>query len=200
MLCQQDTLGNINWQNIGAGYWTLNGNNLYPNNNNWNVGIGTTMPDDALVISRNSDFSIKLQRTGVVPREWHLSNVTQDPSGAPVRFRIWDHTASRERFTITSDGNVGIGVITPFAPYGRGSNLDVNGAVSQRLYNTGNRLTFSGWYNSGAPGQPYLEFNIDNVALFGISVWLSSRKQKTDITDIEVDTSQIYKLRPVSFY
>jgi hypothetical protein len=51
MLCQQDSTGNINWQMLGAGYWTLNGNNHYPNDNNWNVGIGTTTPQAKLDVA-----------------------------------------------------------------------------------------------------------------------------------------------------
>jgi hypothetical protein len=58
MLCQQDSTGNINWQNIGAGYWTLNGTNLYPNNNNWNVGIGTTTPQAKLDVAGEAKIGI----------------------------------------------------------------------------------------------------------------------------------------------
>jgi hypothetical protein len=38
-----------------------------------------------------------------------------------------------------------------------------------------------------------------NNKLYGISAWLFSRSAKKNITDLEVDASKIYDLRPVSF-
>jgi hypothetical protein len=47
-----------NWQSLTS-YWTFDSTNnwLYPNNTNWNVGIGTTSPGDKLDV--NGDIRVR---------------------------------------------------------------------------------------------------------------------------------------------
>jgi hypothetical protein len=48
-VCRQNAAGQFVWQS--AGLWTLNGDNLYPDDTNWNIGIGTTSPQAKLDIN-----------------------------------------------------------------------------------------------------------------------------------------------------
>ncbi len=54
-----------NWVSAGGGgdYWTLSGTNLYANDTNWNVGIGTT---DLTGTVHEGTFSAKLKVAGVI--------------------------------------------------------------------------------------------------------------------------------------
>jgi hypothetical protein len=49
MVCRQNTVGNFGWQSVGL--WTRDGNNVYPDDTNWNVGIGTTAPTRKLDVN-----------------------------------------------------------------------------------------------------------------------------------------------------
>ena len=44
MVCRETSVGVFDWQAAGASFWTQSGSNLYPNDVNWNVGIGTNTP------------------------------------------------------------------------------------------------------------------------------------------------------------
>jgi hypothetical protein len=69
MLCQ--SIGGIWGFQFINGLWALNGTNLYPNGNNWNVGIGTTNPLAKLHVMSN---------TAGVERTMYLQ--ATDPIGA----------------------------------------------------------------------------------------------------------------------
>ncbi len=64
-----DATGLATWEMLagGNGYWTQSGSNLYPNNINWRVGIGTTEP--------NNLFQVKDLISFVNTREgWYTAN------------------------------------------------------------------------------------------------------------------------------
>jgi hypothetical protein len=42
------------WDPLGGGNWRLNGTDLYPNDSNWNVGIGTTNPEFRLTLDKGA--------------------------------------------------------------------------------------------------------------------------------------------------
>lgn len=88
-----------------------------------NVGIGTTSPANKLdvqgagtisgrVYSSDSDARQILEAAGTGGRGWFLQT-GNNASGLNGRFRIWDNTASAERFAIASNGNVGMGTNNP---------------------------------------------------------------------------------------
>jgi hypothetical protein len=102
--------------------WIKNGNNLYYSNGN--VGVGTINPTANLHVYSTSDTRIRSE--GVDPRfdlfganHWHMQSV--DANG---RFRIFDETTGAERLSILTNGNIGIGNISPNAK------LEVNADAS----------------------------------------------------------------------
>lgn len=81
------------------------------------------------------------------------------------------------------DGWVGIGTAIPRA------RLDVNGQLKYKAYNSTVMMT-------NTPG--YLEYEVNGVG-YGVNMWVSSKRFKENITDLEIDSSKIYELNPVSF-
>ncbi len=64
-VCMDDGFGSYGWQ-VSGGFWTQSGNNLYSNDTNWNVGIGTATPN------------AKLQVNGAISRQGtSVSDATQ---------------------------------------------------------------------------------------------------------------------------
>jgi hypothetical protein len=110
-----------------------------------NVGLGATTPLRHLHVRGASDQEIGIESTDAGGRQWTLLSSRGSNSG---RFEIIDRTAAANRFTIQSDGSVGIGTITPTAK------LDVIGAINtstqynilgQRVFSANNSSTFVGW-------------------------------------------------------
>jgi len=52
------------WPSGGSTYWTQQGSSLYPNNTNWNVGIGTTSPSEKLHVKGKAKIEGNLNVTG----------------------------------------------------------------------------------------------------------------------------------------
>ncbi|MBX9865084.1 MAG: tail fiber domain-containing protein [Hyphomicrobium sp.] len=120
-----------------------------------NVGIGTASPANKLdvqgagtisgrVYSSDSDARQILEAAGTGGRGWFLQT-GNNASGLNGRFRIWDNTASAERFAIASNGNVGIGTTGP------AEKLDVNGGIR-----TNGFVTLAG--AAGATSIPYIQW------------------------------------------
>jgi len=100
----------------GGGYWTQAGLDLYPNNPNWNVGVGTTSPSHKLTIT-SADES---------PDEYALRLIGPDSLGHGARLNFGDgdyvyiEEDEDDRLYLYSPwrialmgGNVGIGTSSP---------------------------------------------------------------------------------------
>ena len=126
-----DANGLANWQSPAGGGWSDDGTVVRLSTSTDKVGIGTTNPTAPLVIesdgstfsnvasvalgirpsSDDMDASISLITTRTATdREW---NIRAGSGGPNSNFRIFDATASADRFNIDSSGNVGIGTTAP---------------------------------------------------------------------------------------
>ncbi|OYT43399.1 MAG: hypothetical protein B6U88_01085 [Candidatus Aenigmarchaeota archaeon ex4484_56] len=63
----------------GTTYWNQSGTSLYPSDNNWNVGIGTTSPEFKLTLDNDG---------GIIAKGTYGSGATLTTSGAGTRL-IW---------------------------------------------------------------------------------------------------------------
>jgi len=109
----------------GEGFWNLSGSNLFPEDLSYNVGIGTTSPDEKLAIyDATADAHITFGFDG--DYRWTLGRDLSDG-----RFFIWqDHGGiSSERLTIDAAGNVGIGTASPNYKFQINDSADTDGVV-----------------------------------------------------------------------
>ncbi len=121
-------------------------------------------------------------------------------SGLNYGIMQWDSTdkyltfSTRENNSMYSNmltlrsGNVGIGKTSP------SEKLHVNGRVRSEV--ASGFLQMNNYF-TGA--NKYLELTTTHGP-WGISMWASSKRFKDDIRDLELDSSKIYDLRPVSFH
>jgi hypothetical protein len=76
------------------------------------LGLGTSTPDLAFHISRNTGAGLKITDTAVTNASWEIRAQTTNTTKL---FRIIDSTAGLDRLTIDSSGRVGIGTTSPGA-------------------------------------------------------------------------------------
>jgi hypothetical protein len=114
--------------------------------NNGNVGIGTTTPAKTLQVFSSSGTAIRLTDTSINAQGIELYPTT---GSAAHGFSIYDASAAATRFTINSNGNVGIGTTTP------GAKLEVNGTAVVGA-NGGVRINITA---SGGVSEYYTEAN-----------------------------------------
>jgi len=161
----QDAAGGVG----GSGYWSLSGSNLYANSTTYNVGIGTTSPEQKLVVEQNSTGNtravLRNTNTGGEMAFAFSSASGQYYAGTHLRnsyseLRFYNNftgghftfvnSGGSERMRITDGGDVGIGTTSPSAK------LQVSGNAYVTTYlgvgtspNTSNRI-----YASQASGNP----------------------------------------------
>jgi hypothetical protein len=118
---------------------------IHPSGNSYfnggNVGIGLTSPSSLLHLYTTGNDALKLESTnpsGVVSfqlvnanRHWTIRSDGSDGS----KFQIRDNTSNLTRFTIKSDGNVGIGTINPNAIFDVAGHAELDGSnpISMRI-------------------------------------------------------------------
>ena len=130
------------------------------------AGFGTDSPSEQLHVYATSGSDVKLKIENTATDSYPTLRLTNDArtydlqiDGASDSFRIWDSTAGAQRFTVKSDGNIGIGTANPtqkLAVYGGMIRADITAAGTSFILNGGGtnlqiRHTTSNtdFYNSG---------------------------------------------------
>ena len=111
------------------------------------VGIGTNNPAEKLHVYATSGSDVKLKIQNTATNSYPTLRLTNDArtydlqiDGATDSFRIWDSTASAQRFTVKSDGNVGVGTNNPtqkLSVYGGQIRNDITAAGTSLILNGG---------------------------------------------------------------
>ncbi len=141
-----DVDGDLNFYNSGSATPSVTFDDI------GNVGIGTTAPT-ALLHLKTTAASAKLAfetTGGTVPRTW--LNFVSDSSGS---YFIQDSTASANRLTIDTSGNVGIGTTTPQ------NTLDLSSTSPQIRLDDTDAIGYS--KISGSGGNVYLQADEGNT-------------------------------------
>jgi hypothetical protein len=124
----------------GSSWWTQAGNNLYPNEGDWNVGIGTDSPLLKLDVRGTNTKTTNAALENIIqaasadtvnPLTLRLGIKTDNtPSNRYAALEVDDAGTKRNLALQPSGGNVGIGTTTLSA----GLKLDVEGAVGATQY------------------------------------------------------------------
>jgi hypothetical protein len=112
---------------FGAGTSAFgNSANLFWDNTNSRLGVGTSSPTKTLTISTADQNSARVRIVNTSGRTYDL--VSGVDGLLQNGFSIFDFTAGATRFIIDASGNVGIGTTSP------ASKLDVNGTITATAY------------------------------------------------------------------
>jgi hypothetical protein len=128
----------------------------------------------------NSISVLSLENTG---SEWQMR--TEANGDFSIHSEIYAHGGLGPILTIDNQtGNIGIKNPNP------GRELDINGQLRYTAGGTAVEMT--------RVYPTYYEFS-DSGSLWGVTKWASSKRFKENISDLEIDSSKIYNLKPVSF-
>jgi hypothetical protein len=122
----------------GGSLWTQAGNNLYPNNNAWEVGIGMTNPavelhvknigaipvaDIAMEPASSRLWTMSVTDAGIWELHYLLAGTSHSGVNSYVPVRVYAEGGGQANTLVVRGGNVGIGITSPT------QKLDVNGKV-----------------------------------------------------------------------
>ena len=133
------TNGMVQYNNTGA---FAGDANLFWDNTNKYLGIGTTIPGKFLdinagasstsaarITSSGTDAAFALKNTGSGGRIYWMDAGSGTAGVGKGNFAIWDGTSNAARLVIDSTGNVGIGTTTPITTLAASKTLDVAGTI-----------------------------------------------------------------------
>ncbi len=171
--------GTGKWQTLGEGLWSQNGTNLYANDINWRVGVGTISPGTAKLAVMNGNVGIG---TTAPTGNLHIGNGTGDHDllldGTNAKMRLlsfgtsgttwiesgqsWLANSTADlnfsgmygsplRMTIKSTGNVGIGIPNPSQKLDVSGNIHASGDIQ-----ADSSMTLGSWNRSSWPVMQFL--------------------------------------------
>ena len=151
----------------GGGWWTQAGSSLYPNNLNWNVGIGTATPGARLQISENSLINL-------------FSRALYAQAPTPATLNTAAFVNSQATGGAGGSGLAGIGL----------GGMDIGGSIF------GN-IQANIFYNGAGGGQPSDRLNLILNGMGGnVGIGRTSPTQKLDVNGkVKVSDSVIYPPR-----
>lgn len=111
----------------GSGIWAVSNNNAYFNSGN--VGVGTASPQEKLTLAGVTSYNTGLKVTGSSPGGTGIALENTDAGGHKYdlisggaldgigagAFGLYDETIAGYRLAIATNGNVGIGIVSPQA-------------------------------------------------------------------------------------
>lgn len=102
---------------VSGGYWTLNGNNIYNNNNSNNgyVGIGISVPTSPLNVNyvdgstNGTNYATKITNPNAAGGPGLLINAGPNSGGVQNALDVKSWDLSVTRFSVSNNGNVSVG-------------------------------------------------------------------------------------------
>lgn len=122
----------VMYTNFGANGWNIRNNaseSVMFMGNNGNVGVRTTTPQDEFHIKEqngSTDTELRLEYSGSGGGTARQYSIAASYDG---NFHILDKNLNTQRFTVKSDGNVGIGVVNPTQKLDVAGNIKASGSV-----------------------------------------------------------------------
>jgi len=130
--------GNFN-NNIFSQWNNINSNIYY---NQGNIGIGIIVPQSLLHLS-SAQSLINITDSIIIGKDSNQNGLLWNNNNTNLFFG----TSNKEQFRITSNGNVGIGTITPLSNIDINGNIILSGDIDNSIFNNANLWTY-GTFNS----------------------------------------------------
>ena len=201
--------GGSSWIKVDAGLWSFDLEEDI--STTYNVGIGTTSPQNKLVvggsgwaqfISNTHDHNPSTSYNyGVYIGSNRSGGATEGNIAYHdyLTFAEWDGTTYSERMRIDGNGNVGIGTTTPSVPLhvaSTAANFANPSGSNGKYFNVDDDLTLSNQFNYIGNVSIYAAGQIVTTGSF---IAASDQRVKSDVLNIEGSLDIIQKLRPVQY-
>jgi hypothetical protein len=181
--------------------------NLFNITSSGNVGIGTTAPNRALVVSgANMEQLVLISSTTNCGIAFNPSNTTYSPYLGSTGNDLYINTSSSERMRITSGGKLLVNTTTILDDFTINGGIRSFGANAGFFFNTrGNsdNNVFFGWYSNTSSLTYFYSNGNGNVASInnttGVYMPLSDKNKKKDFEESSIGLNEILQLKPTLY-